>query len=88
MDEVSKINIKYSFSVQAVDVLESSECTEDQRKSSGIWDAYLAVARYADAQYQSIVNYKKSTAYQLKLELMENSKKELKKLKTKAATEE
>lgn len=69
-------------------MLENSNCSEDQRKSSALWDAYLAVARYADAQYQSIVNYKKSTAFQAKQELMESSKREIKKLKTKAATEE
>lgn len=68
--------------------METHEGSKNDKNSFALWDAYLAVARYADAQYQSIVNYKKSTSYQVKQELMESSKLEAKKLKSKACTDE
>ncbi|KAK3593829.1 hypothetical protein CHS0354_011431 [Potamilus streckersoni] len=44
-------------------------------------DAYLSLARYADLQYQNIVNYMNSSTYEAKQSLMSKAQKELAKLK-------
>ncbi|XP_054719337.1 serine-protein kinase ATM-like [Uloborus diversus] len=79
--------IMQDYLEKAVLLLESVDCKRSN-KASLLWDAYLAVARYADAQYQSIVNYKKSTAFLTKQELMHSSKEDAKKLKSKDNTED
>ncbi|XP_022251192.1 serine-protein kinase ATM-like [Limulus polyphemus] len=45
-----------------------------------LWNAYLAVARYADAQYQNIVNNMRSLSYQAKQGLIRQCRREAKKL--------
>ncbi|KAL3883922.1 hypothetical protein ACJMK2_030148 [Sinanodonta woodiana] len=44
-------------------------------------DAYLSLARYADSQYQNIVNYMNSSTNEAKQSLMSKAQKELAKLK-------
>ncbi|CAC5396816.1 ATM [Mytilus coruscus] len=44
-------------------------------------DAYLSLARYADNQYQNIVNYMKSNTYEAKQALMKKAKMEMETLK-------
>ena len=44
-------------------------------------DAYLSLARYADSQYQNIVNYMKSGTYEAKLALIKKAKEDIEKLK-------
>ncbi|XP_063405374.1 serine-protein kinase ATM-like [Mytilus trossulus] len=44
-------------------------------------DAYLSLARYADNQYQNIVNYMKSNTYEAKQALMKKAKTEMETLK-------
>ncbi|KAG8185655.1 hypothetical protein JTE90_008926 [Oedothorax gibbosus] len=68
---------------KALDVLKNTKTNEKEDWTASVCDAYLAVARYADGQYQSIINYKKSTAYQTKQVVMSTSKEKAKQLKTK-----
>lgn len=66
-----KINWIY---FQAVDWLESHG-----DEAGFALDAYLSVARYADSQYQNIVNYMKSSTFEAKQNLMKQAKQELEK---------
>ncbi|XP_042907102.1 serine-protein kinase ATM isoform X1 [Parasteatoda tepidariorum] len=72
---------------KAVDVLQEVTNKSDKYNST-LCDAYLAVARFSDAQYQSIINYQKSTAYQTKQELMISSKEKAKELRLSENTED
>ena len=58
--------------MQTVGLLESLE-----EKGEVILDAYLSLARFADGQYQHIVNYMKSSTYEAKQTLMFKAKKEM-----------
>ena len=58
--------------LQTVGLLESLE-----EKGEVILDAYLSLARFADGQYQHIVNYMKSSTYEAKQTLMLKAKKEM-----------
>ncbi|CAL1273891.1 unnamed protein product [Larinioides sclopetarius] len=74
---------------KALDVLMGvNGCDDDDDYTSAVCDAYLAIARYADGQYQSIVNYKKSTAYQAKLGSIANSREQAKQLRSRDITED
>ena len=44
-------------------------------------DAYLSLARYADTQYQNIVNYMRSSTFEAKQSLMRESKAEAERLR-------
>lgn len=44
-------------------------------------DAYLSLARFADNQYQNIINYMKSNTYEAKQALMKKAVTEIEKLK-------
>lgn len=74
--------------LQALDVLKNTKTEEKEDWTASVCDAYLAVARYADGQYQSIINYKKSTAYQTKQVVMATSKEKAKQLRTKDMNDE
>ncbi|GFQ77962.1 serine-protein kinase ATM [Trichonephila clavata] len=76
----NSIVIMRDFLEKALDVFQNINLDNDQDCISAICDAYLAVARYADGQYQSIINYKKSTAYQAKLDLISSSREQAKQL--------
>ncbi|KFM79170.1 Serine-protein kinase ATM, partial [Stegodyphus mimosarum] len=87
----NSVVIMQEYLEKAVNVLkdiESDNSSTSTSSSCAIWDAYFAVARYADGQYQSIMNYKKSTAYQMKQVLMHSSKEEARKLKSKDNNED
>ena len=45
-------------------------------------DAYLSLARFADSQYKTKVNYMNSTAYESKQNLIEKAKQDLTKLQS------
>ena len=55
---------------QAVDCLEVLGL---EREDTSL-DAYLSLARFADVQYQNIVNYMKSTTYESKQALIRQAK--------------
>ncbi|XP_062590469.1 serine-protein kinase ATM-like isoform X2 [Saccostrea cucullata] len=57
---------------KTVSLLESLE-----EKGDTILDAYLSLARFADGQYQHIVNYMKSSTFEAKQNLMTKAKKEI-----------
>ena len=61
-----------SSSDQAVELLESLG-SED----SSALDAFLALARFADSQYQTIVTYTKSSTYESKQALIKQAKQHL-----------
>lgn len=44
-------------------------------------DAYLSLARFADSQYQNIINYMKSNTYEAKQDLMKKAVTEIETLK-------
>ncbi|XP_052812043.1 serine-protein kinase ATM-like isoform X2 [Mya arenaria] len=54
------------------------ELGEDKETSV---DAYLSLARYADTQYQNIVNYMRSSTFEAKQTLMRNAKEEAERLR-------
>ncbi|XP_006815117.1 serine-protein kinase ATM-like [Saccoglossus kowalevskii] len=70
-------NIMTGFLEKAVNLYEAIGDT-----SREAMDAYLAVGRFADSQYQTIVNYMKSTTFELKQALLKKSNAELSKLET------
>ncbi|XP_064597040.1 serine-protein kinase ATM-like [Liolophura sinensis] len=66
--------IMEKYLVKAVDWLESHG-----DEAGFALNAYLSVARYADSQYQNIVNYMKSSTFEAKQNLMKEAKQELEK---------
>ncbi|XP_074663108.1 serine-protein kinase ATM-like [Tubulanus polymorphus] len=52
----------------------------DGQLSDRAMNAFLSLGRYADVQYQNIVNYMKSSTYEAKRAMIEESKAHLKKL--------
>ena len=44
-------------------------------------DAYLSLGRYADSQYQNIVNYMKSSTFEAKQSLMKKAQLEAERLR-------
>ncbi|GIY77131.1 serine-protein kinase ATM [Caerostris extrusa] len=73
---------------KALDVLKNINGNNDKNYASSVCNAFLAVARYADGQYQSIINYEKSTAYQAKLESIKNSRDQANQLRIKDITDD
>ncbi|GIY53666.1 serine-protein kinase ATM [Caerostris darwini] len=73
---------------KALDVLKNINGNNDKIYASSVCNAFLAVARYADGQYQSIINYEKSTAYQAKLESIKNSREQANQLRIKDITDD
>lgn len=58
--------------LQTVTLLESLE-----EEGDIILDAHLSLARFADGQYQHIVNYMKSSTFEAKQNLMLKAKREM-----------
>ena len=56
---------------KAVDLLETSNCGEEVEL-----DAYMSLARYADSQYQNIVNYMNSSTFEAKQALIRKAKED------------
>lgn len=46
-----------------------------------VYDAHLAIARYSDAQYQSLIKYCNTPEFQIKIRTMQQARDEAKKLK-------
>lgn len=63
---------------QAVEVIEEeSGGHQDARLQSQRTEAFLSLARFSDAQYQSIDKYMKSSEFENKQALLEKAKKEV-----------
>jgi hypothetical protein len=62
--------------LQAINMYEQLDETGDRSV-----DAYLALAKYADTQYQNIVNYMNSSTYEAKQSLMRKSQQEADRLR-------
>ncbi|XP_036392547.1 LOW QUALITY PROTEIN: serine-protein kinase ATM [Megalops cyprinoides] len=62
---------------KAVDVIENHTGSADARLLTQKTEAYLSLARFSDAQYQSIENYMKSTEFENKQALLEKAKEEV-----------
>ncbi|XP_060082468.1 serine-protein kinase ATM-like [Ylistrum balloti] len=61
---------------KAVSILDQAGIEDD-----AALDSYLALARYADSQYQHIVNYMKSSTFEAKQNLFKKAQKEIESLK-------
>ena len=68
--------------LQTVSLLEDLELDGDT-----YIDAHLSLARFADNQYQNIVNYMKSSMFEAKQNLMKKAKEEMRKMEVISAEE-
>lgn len=67
-----------ALSSQAVEVIEEdSGVPQDARLQSQRTEAFLSLARFSDAQYQSIDKYMNSSEFENKQALLEKAKKEV-----------
>lgn len=57
--------------------MDDSISGQDARLQSQRTDAFLSLARFSDAQYQSIDNYMKSSVFENKQALLEKAKEEV-----------
>lgn len=57
--------------------MEDSISGQDARLQSQRTEAFLSLARFSDAQYQSIDNYMKSSVFENKQALLEKAKEEV-----------
>ncbi|MGH0184894.1 UNVERIFIED_CONTAM: hypothetical protein FKN15_024494 [Acipenser sinensis] len=64
-------------STDAVEVIEDHTGGTNSQLQSGKMQAFLALARFSDAQYQSIENYRKSSEFENKQALLEKAKQEV-----------
>ncbi|KAK6486135.1 serine-protein kinase ATM-like isoform X1 [Huso huso] len=62
---------------KAVEVIEDHTGGTNSQLQSGKMQAFLALARFSDAQYQSIENYRKSSEFENKQTLLEKAKQEV-----------
>lgn len=62
---------------QAVEVIEEGSGTHDSRLRSQRTEAFLSLARFSDAQYQSIVKYMNSSEFENKQALLMKAKEEV-----------
>lgn len=62
---------------QAVEVIEGESGVQDTRLQSQRTEAFLSLARFSDAQYQSIDKYMKSSEFENKQALLEKAKEEV-----------
>ena len=62
--------------MQAVDIYDARSDT-----SAPAINAHLSLARFADSQYQNIVNYTKSSEYEAKENLLKRAKRDCEELK-------
>ncbi|CAH1233491.1 ATR [Branchiostoma lanceolatum] len=71
----SPYNICEDYLAKAADLMSRME-----QQTPAALEAYLALARFTDQQYQVIVNYMKSSTYEAKKDMIERSKAEVEKL--------
>lgn len=62
---------------QAVEVIEAESGVQDSRLQSQRTEAFLSLARFSDAQYQSIDKYMNSSVFENKQALLEKAKEEV-----------
>lgn len=62
---------------QAVEVIKGKSGMQDSRLQSQQTEAFLSLARFSDAQYQSINKYMKSSEFENKQALLEKAKEEV-----------
>ncbi|KAM3874841.1 serine-protein kinase ATM [Diretmus argenteus] len=62
---------------RAVEVIEGISGVQDSRLQSQRTEAFLSLARFSDAQYQSIDNYMNSSEFENKQALLEKAKEEV-----------
>lgn len=62
---------------QAVEVIEEESGAHDSRLQSQRTEAFLSLARFSDAQYQSIVKYMNSSEFENKQALLKKAKEEV-----------
>lgn len=62
---------------QAVKVIEDHQDGTSAQLESQKTQAFLSLARYSDAQYQSIVNYMKSSEFENKQAMLKKAKVEV-----------
>lgn len=67
----------YLTSPQAVEVIEGESGVQDSRLQSQRTEAFLSLARFSDAQYQSIDKYMNSSEFENKQALLEKAKEEV-----------
>eukprot|EP00058_Branchiostoma_floridae_P018809 XP_002604298.1 hypothetical protein BRAFLDRAFT_88587 [Branchiostoma floridae] len=71
----SPYNICEDYLAKAADLMSRME-----QQTPAALEAYLALARFTDQQYQVIVNYMKSSTYEAKKDMIERSKAEVEKM--------
>lgn len=74
------------FSHQAVEVIEGNSGARDSRLQSQRTQAFLSLARFSDAQYQSIDKYMNSSEFENKRTLLEKAKEEVDLMKERKVT--
>lgn len=73
-DKLSASPVRFS---QAVEVIETESGVQDPRLQSQRTEAFLSLARFSDAQYQSIDKYMNSSEFENKQALLEKAKEEV-----------
>lgn len=71
---------------QAVEVIEGESGVQDSRLQSQRTEAFLSLARFSDAQYQSIDKYMNSSEFENKQALLEKAKEEVDLMKERKVT--
>lgn len=71
---------------QAVEVIEEESGVQDSRLESQRTEAFLSLARFSDAQYQSIDKYMNSSEFENKQALLEKAKEEVDLMKERKVT--
>ncbi|XP_076001414.1 serine-protein kinase ATM isoform X2 [Genypterus blacodes] len=71
---------------RAVEVIEGESVVQDARLQSRRTEAFLSLARFSDAQYQSIDKYMKSSEFENKQALLEKAKEEMGLIKERQVT--
>lgn len=74
------------LSLQAVEVIEEESGVQDSRLQSQRTEAFLSLARFSDAQYQSIDKYMNSSEFENKQALLEKAKEEVDLIKERKLT--
>lgn len=69
-------SLLWNFS-QAVEVIKDESGVHDSRLQSQRTEAFLSLARFSDAQFQSIDKYMKSSEFENKQALLEKAKEEV-----------
>lgn len=89
-EERRDLLFSFVFSViflQAVEVIESESGAQDSRLQSQRTEAFLSLARFSDAQHQSIDKYMNSSEFENKRALLEKAKEEVDLIKARNITD-